>query len=94
MALASKGLNVGVSLGGSFLSEIQANHIKSMFPKKSLVMMDEGLGEEHSVEIANSLKFENFFENEVGYIFDREKSICLRDQKWHQQTLIKALYTV
>ena len=39
MALASKGLNVGVSLGGSFLSEIQANHIKSMFPKKSLVMI-------------------------------------------------------
>ncbi|MCY7757798.1 hypothetical protein [Bacillus inaquosorum] len=81
MALSSKGLNVGVSLGGSFLSEVQANNIKSMFPKKSLIMMDEGLDEEHSLTIAKSLKFENFFKNEVGYIFDRENKYLPKGSK-------------
>ncbi|MCY8499392.1 hypothetical protein [Bacillus atrophaeus] len=90
MTLASKGLNVGVSLGGSFLSEVQANHIKSMFPKKSLVMMDEGLGEEHSLEIAKSLKFENFFKNEVGYIFDRQNKYLPKGSKMAPADLDKS----
>lgn len=71
LQLASKGLNVGVSLGGSFMSEIQANHIKSLFPKTILIMLDEGLDEEHSITIAKQLKMNKFYNNKVGYVFDK-----------------------
>jgi hypothetical protein len=81
MGLASKGLNVGISLGGSFISEIQANHIKSLFPEKIIVMLDEGLGEEHSIEIAKQLKSDRFYENEVGYIFDRNNEFLSKGGK-------------
>jgi hypothetical protein len=81
MSLASKGLNVGVSLGGSFMSEVQANNIKSLFPKKILIMLDEGLEEDHSREIAKQLKVEAFYKNEVGYIFDKQNKYLPRDSK-------------
>lgn len=71
LQLSSQGLDVGVSLGGSFLSDIQANHIKSMFPEKIIVAMDEGLKEEHSREIAEKLKVDKFYKNSVGYIYDK-----------------------
>lgn len=71
MALSSKGLDVGVSLGGSFMSEIQANHIKSLFPDKIIVMLDEGLLEDHSREIAMQLKSDKYYKNNVGYVYDK-----------------------
>lgn len=79
--LSSKGLNVGVSLGGSFLSDVQANHIKSMFPKKIIVAMDEGLKEEHSREIAEKLKMDKFYKNCVGYIIDKQNMILPKGSK-------------
>lgn len=81
MSLASKGLNVGVSLGGSFMSEVQANNIKSLFPHRVLVMLDEGLEEDHSREIAKQLKMDSFYKNEVGYIFDRNNMYLPKDSK-------------
>jgi DNA primase len=81
LQLASKGLNVGMSLGGSFMSELQVNHIKSLYVKKSILMLDEGLEEEHSREIAKQLKFNNFFKNEVGYIFDRNNHYLPKGSK-------------
>lgn len=71
LQLASMGLDVGTSLGGSYMSEVQANNIKSLFPKKALVMMDEGLEEEHSREIAEQLKSTHYYKNQTGYIFDK-----------------------
>jgi hypothetical protein len=81
MELASKGLNVGLSLGGSFLSEIQANNIKSLFPDKMIVMMDEGLEEGHSVEIAKQLKMDSYYKNSVGYIYDKNYMYLPKDSK-------------
>ncbi len=81
LQLASKGFDVGLSLGGSFMSETQANHVKSLFPKKIIVMMDEGLNEEHSREIAEQLKMDNFYKNEVGYVFDKNNLILPKDSK-------------
>lgn len=52
-----------------------------MFPKRILVMLDEGLEEEHSVEIAKNLKFENFFQNDVGYVFDKENMYLPKGSK-------------
>lgn len=75
LQLASKGIDVGVSLGGSFMSEHQSNNIKSLFPKKIIVMLDEGLSEEHSIEIAKQLKMDSYYKNKVGYVFDRKNQI-------------------
>lgn len=71
LQLNSKGFNVGLGLGGSFLSGIQADHIKSLFPDKIIVAMDEGLEEGHSREIAEKLKSDKFYKNEVGYVLDK-----------------------
>ena len=81
LQLASKGLEVGVSLGGSFISEIQANHIKSLFPKRIIVMMDEGLKEDHSREIAEKLKMERYYKNSVGYVLDKDNKYLPKDSK-------------
>jgi hypothetical protein len=81
LGLCSKGLDVGISLGGSFMSEIQANHIKSLFPEKIIVMFDEGLSEEHSYGIAKQLKSDRFYKNDVGYVFDKHNEYLPRDSK-------------
>jgi hypothetical protein len=77
----SKGLNVGIGLGGSFMSELQANHIKSLFPEVIIVAMDEGLSEEHSYEIAKQLKSDKYYKNKVGYIFDKDNIYMPKDSK-------------
>jgi DNA primase len=77
----SKGLNTGLGLGGSFMSELQANHVKSLFPETILIAMDEGLSEEHSYEIAKQCKSDKYYKNRVGYIFDKENEYLPKDSK-------------
>lgn len=89
LQLSSKGLNVGVSLGGSFMSEVQANHIKSLFPKKIIVMLDEGLDQDHSVEIAKQLKVNKYYKNEVGYVFDKNNLYLPKGSKMAPSDLDK-----
>lgn len=81
MALSSKGIDLGLGLGGSNLSQFQANNIKSLFPKRILVCMDEGLDEDISRDIAKQLKIDTFFENEVGYIYDAENKYLPKGSK-------------
>jgi DNA primase len=81
MQLKSKGIDVGLSLGGCFLSEIQANHIKSMFPETILIMLDEGISQEHSYNIANQLKSDKYYKNNVGYVFDKNNQYLPRGSK-------------
>lgn len=81
MALSSKGIDLGLGLGGSSLSQFQANNIKSLFPQRILVCMDEGLDEDISKEISKQLKIDTFFENEVGYIYDAENKYLPKGSK-------------
>ena len=90
LQLASKGLNIGISLGGSFLSEVQANHIKSLFPKRIIVMMDEGLEEEHSREIAKKLKGHRYYKNQVYYIYDKNNLYLPKGSKMAPSDLHKS----
>ncbi|MFS1518608.1 hypothetical protein V1503_19405 [Bacillus sp. SCS-151] len=90
MSLASKGLGVGLSLGGSYLSDIQANHIKSLYTNRTLVMLDEGLEEDKSVEIAKKLKFNHFFSNQVGYVFDAKNFYLPKGSKLAPSDLDKS----
>lgn len=71
MQLSSRGLNCGVSLGGSTLSEYQANNIKSLFPQKIIIALDEGLDREIPHHMAEQLKIGKYFNNQVGYIYDK-----------------------
>ncbi|MEK4122075.1 hypothetical protein [Lysinibacillus sp. FSL K6-0102] len=81
MKLESMGVNVGLGLGGSSLSTFQANNIKSLFPKRIIVGLDEGLSEEVSRNMAKQLKIDTFFENEVGYIYDAENKYLPKGSK-------------
>jgi len=81
MKLESMGVNVGLGLGGSSLSTFQANNIKSLFPKRIIVTLDEGLSEEVSRNMAKQLKIDTFFENEVGYIYDAENKYLPKGSK-------------
>lgn len=81
MKLESIGVNVALALGGSSLSQFQANNIKSLFPKRIIVGLDEGLDESVSKEIAKQLKIDTFFENEVGYIYDAENKYLPKGSK-------------
>lgn len=81
MKLSSMGIDLGLGLGGSNLSQFQANNIKSLFPKRILVCMDEGLDESVSRDIAKQLKIDTFFENEVGYIYDAENKYLPKGSK-------------
>jgi len=69
--LESKGISLGLGLGGSNLSKLQERNIKAMFPKRIIVALDEGMNIEKSVEIAERLKMDSFLNNEVYYIDDR-----------------------
>lgn len=71
MQLSSMGIDVGLSLGGSNLSEYQANNIKSLFPKKIILALDEGLNREIPHHMAEQLKINKYFKNDVGYIYDK-----------------------
>lgn len=71
LQLDTMGLHCGVSLGGSNLSEFQANNIKSLFPQKIIIALDEGLDEEVPRYMAEQLKIGKYFKNEVGYIYDK-----------------------
>ncbi|ATF13559.1 hypothetical protein A616_16715 [Brevibacillus brevis X23] len=81
LLLASKGLNVGIGLGGCNLSELQSNHIKAMFPQKAIIMLDEGLDEEQSYELAVKLKSDRFYRNQVGYIYDSNNMYLPKESK-------------
>ncbi|MCM3109903.1 hypothetical protein [Lederbergia lenta] len=81
MALSSKGMDVGLSLGGSNLSEAQSNHIKSLFPKRIIIALDEGLEEEISRDMAIQLKMNSYYNNHVGYIFDKHNDIMPKGSK-------------
>lgn len=71
MQLSSMGLGCGVSLGGSSLSEYQANNIKSLFPNKIILALDEGLNKDIPHQMAEQLKITKYFKNNVGYIHDK-----------------------
>lgn len=82
MVLDSMGLPIGLGLGGNVVSDYKSNLIKSMRPKKIILIMDEGLPEEISIRNATMLKSDNeFYRNKVGYVYDRENKYLPKDSK-------------
>lgn len=82
MVLDSMGLPIGLGLGGNVVSDYKANLIKSLRPKKIILIMDEGLDEAISIRNAMMLKSDNeFYRNKVGYVYDRENKYLSKDSK-------------
>lgn len=81
MILDSKGIDIGVALGGNSLSTLQANNIKSLFLNTIIIGLDEGLDEDHSRHMAEQLKMNSFHKNRVGYIYDKNNLIIPKDSK-------------
>lgn len=71
MKSQSQGINCTLALGGNSLSDYQVNNINSLFPDKIIVGLDEGLSEEQSVHLAEKLKYNTYFENNVFYLYDK-----------------------
>lgn len=72
MKCKSQGNHTALALGGSSLSEYQANNINSLFPNTIIIGLDEGLDEEQSVKLGEKLKHESYFENNVYYLYDNK----------------------
>ncbi|MEK4025348.1 hypothetical protein [Sporosarcina sp. FSL W7-1283] len=89
MQLSSKNIDLGLALGGNTLSQFQANNIKSLFAKKIIIMLDEGLEESKSIEIAEQLKMDTFFRNEVFYIYDKNNKYLPSGSKMSPSDLTK-----
>ena len=81
LRMDSMGIKNCVALGGSNLSQFQANNIKSLFPKRIIIALDEGLDEEDSISIAKQLKLNKFFTNEVIYLYDRDNEFLEKGSK-------------
>lgn len=81
MLLESKEINFGVGLGGSTLSEQQANNIKSLLLDTHIIGLDEGMDEEVSVMMAEKLKMDTFHKNKVGYIYDKHNLVLPKGSK-------------
>jgi len=75
LQISSKGMDVGISLGGTSMSEIQANHIKSLFVKTNLIMLE--------------LKLDKFFKNNVMYIYDKNNMYMPKGSKLSPSDLDK-----
>lgn len=89
LALDSFGTPLGLSLGGSTMSESQANNIKSLFCNKLIIGLDEGLAIDISVEMAKKLKMKRYFKNEVFYIHDKSNLYLPKGSKMSPTDLPK-----
>lgn len=81
MQLYSFGMKNGLSMGCNTLSPMQVKLIKSMCVD-CILMLDEGIAEEHIIEECKKLKINNpFFKNKVGYIYDKENKYMIKGSK-------------
>ena len=82
LQLASMGLNIGVALGGNALSKQRVNLIHGLRVKNIYLMLDEGLEESHSRELAEQLKCETrFYTNNVYYVYDKDNKYLKKGSK-------------
>jgi len=90
LGLKSMGIPLGLSLGGSSLSKEQSNNIKSLFCNKIIIGLDEGLDKETSIDMAEKLKMNRFFKNEVYYIYDEHNLWIPKNSKMSPTDLPKS----
>lgn len=90
LQLHSNDIKLGLSLGGSNLSENQANNIKSLMCDEIYLCMDEGIDEEICKTMASKLKMNKYITNKVYYVYDRDNKYLLKDSKMSPSDLNKS----
>lgn len=82
MQLKSFGCNIGLASCGNKISSIQSQILKQSFINKIVLAYDEGLEEDYIRQEAERIKLSaSFFENKVGYIFDRNNELLKKGSK-------------
>ncbi len=80
--LDSFGCHIGLGSCGCNLSDTQVKYIKGLLVQKTILAYDEGLEEEYIREEAKKLKVNNaVFNNQVGYIYDKENVVIPKGSK-------------
>ena len=80
--LHTMGCNLGLSLCGCDISNVQARYLKGLMTDKIILALDEGLEEEQIRHQAEKLIIDNIiFKNKVGYIFDKDNKILKKGSK-------------
>lgn len=94
MQADSFGCHIALATSGCHISDTQAKHIKSMFLPKIILAYDEGLSEEDIIAEAEKLKMDNqIYENQVGYIYDREHKYLPEGSKASPSDLGKEVFS-
>lgn len=86
------GFNCAVALGGNSLSRWQVNTIRSLFPDKIIIALDQDLPVEHSIKLANQLKLDGMYSNTVQYIQDVEGKYLRKGRKESPSDLGKDVF--
>jgi DNA primase len=80
--LDSFGCYIGLASCGCHLSDIQVKYLKGLLISKIILAYDEGLEEEYIREEAKKLLINNqIFNNNVGYVWDKDNVIIPKDSK-------------
>lgn len=81
MQLATNGINLGVSIGGSNVSVEHSNIINSMMLDTIILCMDEGMDEDTMIENCKILKINGLYSNNVGYVYDENNEYLPKGSK-------------
>ena len=82
MQLDSMGNKMGLATGRNYLSDVQVKYIKSLYANNIILCYDEGIEEDMLIKQAEKLVYKNnFFNNKVGYIYDRNNKILENGSK-------------
>lgn len=82
LVLDSYEMPYGVGLGGHSIQPQRADLIKATRVKNIIIILDEGLEENDSIEIAKQLKSSNsIYSNNVYYIYDKNNKYLKKDGK-------------
>lgn len=92
--LHSMGIRNGLATCGCDVSNVQAKYLKSLMTEKIILAYDEGLEEDNIRSQAEKLVLNNsIFQNQVGYVFDKNNEILLKGTKNSPSDLGKDAFT-
>lgn len=93
MQLDSMGINTGVSLGCSSISQEQIKKIISLQPKRIVYCFDEGLPEDLIIKYVKITKrLVKYNHIQVGYIYDDNNDILPKNSKYSPTDLGKEVF--
>lgn len=74
--------DTGVAVGTHYITPHQKKMIQCCYPDEIVICFDEGVGEDHLIKTANSLKyFQGIHKPKIGYIYDEENKYMLKGSK-------------